>query len=67
MVEIILQTEAHVFPGKEPHLSRPPVRAISLGLLAASSEQFDNTAESVNHSRFEDPSNYVPPHIPGVS
>ena len=47
LIETILAAEANIPLGSEPYRSRPPVRSISIGRLAATSDQFDEPAGPV--------------------
>ena len=47
LIEIILAAEANIPLGSEPYRSRPPVRGISIGRLAATSDEFDEPAGPV--------------------
>jgi len=47
-VEIILALEAETPPGTEPLRSRPPVRGIHLGVLAAPADEFTEPAGPVS-------------------
>ena len=48
LVAHILSVEAQVSPGMEPYRSRPPVRNISLGVLATMADQFEKPVGGVN-------------------
>jgi bacterioferritin-associated ferredoxin len=48
LIENILAAEAKVPPGSEPYRSRPPVRGVSIGRLAATANQFDEPAGPVS-------------------
>ncbi len=48
VVESILATEANVPAGREAYRSRPPVRGITVGTLAAGGDQFDEPAGPVS-------------------
>lgn len=48
LMESILAAEAEIPFGLEPYRSRPPVRGISIGSLAATSDNFDEPAGPVS-------------------
>lgn len=48
LVEMILAAESQTSVGIEPYKSRPPVRGMLIGVLAASADQFDEPAGPVS-------------------
>lgn len=50
LVEMILAAESQTSVGIEPYKSRPPVRGMLIGVLAASADQFDEPAGPVSVS-----------------
>jgi len=48
LVEMILAAESRASVGIEPYKSRPPVRGMLIGVLAASADQFDEPAGPVS-------------------